>query len=165
MLQVLVASLRAQLGPRLLTPTVRMGALEREHTRKARVRPAVLAELEREFDGLAAERLQSLSLELGKSRWSAGGLGAMDAAVLLAAFGRDVARGAHRLERHLRLQPLTDEDVAALVRSLVDVALVRRDLEAGRDVDSGALTRLECGAIAALARLGRLQATGETGVR
>jgi hypothetical protein len=165
-LQVLDASLRAQLGPRLLTPTVRMGALElpREHTRKARVRPAVLAELEREFEGLAAERLQTLSLELGKSRWSAGGLGAMDAAVLLAAFGRDVARKAHRLERHLRLLPLTDEDVAALVRSLIDVALVRRELEAGRDVDSGALTRLECGAIAALARLGRLAETGEAGV-
>lgn len=157
-LQVLDQELRQQIAPRVHTPTVRMAALElpREKTRKAAVKPALLADLEAEFEGLAASRLKSISSDLGKSRWNPSSLDAMDAAVLLAAFGRDVAYGSLRLERHLDLAPLTSEDLAALVQSLVDVALVRRDLEAGRDVTPEALTRLECGAIAALGRLGRL---------
>ena len=157
-LQVLDRTLREQLGPRLLTGTVRMGALElpREKTRKAGLRPALLADLEQEFEDLPAARLGTLSSDLGKSRWSAARLDAMDAAVLLAALGRDVARGAARLERVIDLGPLTDDDVTALAQSLLDVATVRRDLEAGREVLPEALTRLECGAIAALGRLGRL---------
>jgi hypothetical protein len=80
----------------------------------------------------------------------------MEAGLLLAAFGRSVSHAGVKLERALDLDPLSNEDATALAQSLVDVASVRRDLEGGREVDPRALTRLECGAIAALGRLGRL---------
>jgi hypothetical protein len=79
-----------------------------------------------------------------------------DAAILLAVFGRRFQAAGHVVERPLALAPLDEDDVAALVEDLAQVASVRRDLEAGGTVDAGRLTRMERACIAALGRLGRV---------
>jgi len=158
LLRVLDAAVRSTLVPRLRVPALRMAVLDlpRERTRKAPLRQALVEDLERELEGFPAARLHAVTSDLAKGRWEPRGLSLPDAGVLLALLGRDVVRGAFRLPRAVDLEPLEEEEVAALAQGFFDVASVRRDLEAGREVPPAALTRLECAAIGVLGRLGRL---------
>lgn len=159
LLQVFDSEVSDVLLPRFQTPDVRLAAadLPREKTRKAPIRRAFCADLERTFAGLETSKLSDLATAVAGGRIGRPPLPPVTAALLLAVFGRDTAAGGARLRRVVDLAPLGDEDVAAMVEDLVDVARIRRAFESGREVAPQDLTRWECAVIAVLARLGRVR--------
>ena len=79
-----------------------------------------------------------------------------EAAVLLALFGRSWETAGRRIDRSIAVEPLSDEDIEALVVDLAEIAATRKELEAGRLVEAVRITRMERACIAALGRLGRI---------
>ncbi len=150
----LVPPLVAALGSS--TAKFRAGGIPREKTRKAPVKQALTRALETAWPGLDTTRLGDLGKAVQTGRLKEKDVGLLPAALLLAVFGRTSAPGGFRLERAIDLAPLSDSDVAALVAEVLDVAAGRQALHAAPTIDATTLTRMECGAIAALGKLGRL---------
>ena len=130
--------------------------LPRSDTRKAPLKPTLMAQLEATFQGLPTHRIEAVSDAAAAGKLVARFAVAADVAVLLALFGRSWSAGGHAVERSIAVEPLSDTDIEALVGDLIEIAAVRRDLEAGRMVEAVRVTRLEQGSIAVLGRLGRL---------
>lgn len=152
------AELLRVLLPRLSSGPLREAAqaLPREDTRKAPVRRDLLAALEAALPGFPAGRLEEVVDDVAHGKAGRKRCVPLDAAVLLAVFGRSLLVGGFKGVRALRLDPWTDDDVLATCRDLLDLSQVRRDLDAGKGVEAPALTRLERAAVALLGRLGRL---------
>lgn len=138
------------------TAQFRAGAIPREKTRKAPIKKALEKALGTAWPGLDAGRLGELAKAVQTKRLKAKDVGFAEAAVLLAVFGRTSYPGGFRLEQAIEFAPLTEGDVAALVAEILDVEAGRRALHAAPTIDPTILTRMECGAIAALGKLGRL---------
>ena len=146
LLQALDRTVAERLAPRLAARTLpdAARALAREATRKAPLKRSVTEPLQRAFPDLAVHRLDDLAASLGRGKLDPRKLLLGDAAVLVAAFRKD-----------LDLAPLGAPDVDALVQALATVARLRHDLEAGRPLAATDLTRLEHATIAVLGRIGR----------
>jgi hypothetical protein len=130
--------------------------LPREAVRKAPVRKEVLSALERDVPGLPSQRVGPVAEDVATGKVAARSLDAGTAALVIALFGRSWSAGPARMDRALALGDWTDEEALETARDLLDVAGVRRDLEAGKAVPAAHLTRLERAAIAVLGRLGRI---------
>lgn len=152
------AELLRVLLPRLSSGALREAAqaLPREDTRKAPVRRDLVAALEAALPGFPAGRLEEVVDDVAHGKAGRKRCVPLDAVVLLSVFGRSLLVGGFKGARALRLEPWTDDDVLAACRDLLDLAQVRRDLDAGKGVEAPALTRLERAAVALLGRLGRL---------
>lgn len=158
LLRAFDAELVRALLPRLAPGALRAAALAlpREDSRKAPVRKDVVLALEAALPGFPANRLEEVVADVASGKAGRKRCVPLDAAVLLMLFGRTFVVGGFKAERALSLAPWTDDDVRASAADLLEVAAVRRDLEAGRGADAAALTRLERAAVALLGRLGRL---------
>jgi hypothetical protein len=139
---------------------VEVGAsrLPREDTRKAPLKRAVFEELEARFPGFPSHRVEEIASAAAGGKLAARHMAPLDAAVVLALFARSWHVLGRDLTRSIRVEPLEDEDVEAVVRELIALAGIRRELEAGRPVAAGDITRLERATIAVLGRLGRVPA-------
>ena len=158
LLKAFDADLTRALLPRLSTPGLRSAALAvpREDSRKAPVRKDVLAALEAALPGFPGNRVEDVVADVATGKAGRRRCNPLDAVVLLLLFGRTFVVGGYKADRALPLEPWGDEDVLAAARDLLDVAAIRRDLEAGRGADASALTRMERAVVALLGRLGRL---------
>ena len=132
--------------------------LPREDTRKAPIRRSTLGELEARFEGFPTHRVEEVAVAAGDGKLAARHVAPASAAVMLALFGRSWETAGRRIDRSIAIEPLSDEDVEALVVDLAEIAATRKDLEAGRIVEAARITRLERASIAALGRLGRIPA-------
>jgi len=141
---------------RLNACRVASSRLPREDTRKAPLKSTLMAQLEATFPALPKHRTEAVAEAAAAGKLVARFAVAADVAVLLALFGRSWTAGGHAVERSIALEPLSDDDVEALVHDLSEIAAARRDLEAGRAVETVRVTRLEQGCIAVLGRLGRI---------
>ena len=108
------------------------------------------------FPGFPSAQLEDLVEDLvtgkaGRRRCTAG-----DMAVLLALFGRPFTVGGYKATPSLRVAPWAVADVEATIAELLEVASVRKVLDAGRGIDAATLTRFERAAVSLLGRLGRL---------
>jgi hypothetical protein len=116
----------------------------------------VIERLEADFPGLPTHRVDRLLEEAAAGRLAKDRLDAESWAVLLAVLGRSWTVGGTVLEAGLDLRPWDAAATEEAAKDLLDVASVRRDLEAGRPSPPAALTRLERAAIATLGRLSLL---------
>jgi hypothetical protein len=151
------ALVRAVLG-HVRKHAVQVGAsrLPRDDTRKAPLKRAAAEQLEATFPGFPLHRLDEVSTAAGEGKLAARHVKPLEAAVLLALFGRSWQVLGRQLDRSIGIEPLEDEDVEAVVRDLIELAAIRRDLEAGKPVAAAEITRLERATIAVLGRLGRV---------
>jgi hypothetical protein len=148
---------------RVLIPRLSRGALKaaaaalpRQDSRKAHLKPELVAALTAELAGLAVARLEDLVEDLVRGKAGRRRANAEDAALLLALFARTFVVGGWKAEPALDVAPLTEAEARSLAGDLVQVADVRRRLEAGAGIDAASLTRLERAAVSALGHLGRL---------
>jgi hypothetical protein len=160
LLKAFDVELTRALLPRLSQPGLKTAALDvpREDSRKAQVRKDVLTALEAALPGFPTGRVEDVVTDVAAGKVGRKRCNPLDAVVLLLVFGRAYVVGGYKAQRALRLEPWTDDDVLAAAHDLLEVAGIRRDLEAGRGADATALTRMERAVVALLGRLGRLTA-------
>ncbi len=151
--------IRRVLIPGATTPRARVAAsqLPREKTRKAPPRADLVHVLEQDFPGFPSHRLDAVATAAADGKLARGNANAADAAALVAVTGRTWRFGGRDFRGALPLADLEPLEVEMLIQELVDVAQVRRDLEAGKAVDPLMHTRLERSSIGILGRLGRVQ--------
>jgi hypothetical protein len=157
-LRALDTHLERILLPRLRASPARVGAsrVPREDTRKAPPRRDFLDALGERFPPLAVQRLDALSTDVAQGKVNARACHPGDAAVLLAVLARTWTHRGMQSPASVDLVPLGEADVEALIGDLAEIAQVRREMEAGRDVAPVDITRLERDAVAVLGRLGRV---------
>ena len=151
--------IRRVLIPGGTTPRARVAAsqLPREKTRKAPPRADLVHVLEQDFPGFPSHRLDAVSAAAADGKLARANATAADAAALVAVTGRTWRFGGRDFRGALPLADLEPLEVEMLIQELVDVAQIRRDLEAGKPVDPAMHTRLERSSIGILGKLGRVQ--------
>lgn len=159
-LKALDSALAECVLPKGQTNAVRVAGsrLPRERTRKAPLVRALTAQLESRFAGFPTHRTEEVAASATAGKLVARHANAADMAVLLALLGRRWNAGGRDIERSVDLGPLTDAEVEELIGELASIAVIRKQLEAGKLVEAAKVTRLEQACVAVLGRLGRVDA-------
>jgi len=157
-LRALDDALARHLVPRARAGRVRNAALAlpRESTRKAPLHRDLIEGLERRFEGFPSHVTDEVARLVAQGRLAPRHGRPAEMAALLGLFALSHRVGGRDEGPSLDLGPLDAADAEALVRDLCDLHPVRRDLEAGRPVESARVMRLERAALGLLGRLGRL---------
>ena len=145
--------------PRAQRNTARVAGrgLPREKSRKAPLVKNVTMQLQQRFPPLPLHRVEEIATAVAQGKLAARHLDAGGAAVLIALLGRGWNAGGRDIPDALKLVPLGEAEVEALVLELATLGEVRRDLEAGRDVPAARMATMEQAAIGILGRLGRVE--------
>lgn len=139
------------------TAMVAARGLPREKSRKAPLVKNVTMQLKQMHPELPIHRLEEIATSVAQSKLAARHMDAGGAAVLIALLGRSWNAGGRDIPDILKLQPLSESEVVALVKELVTLGAVRRELEAGREVPAARIAAMEEAAMAILGRLGRVE--------
>lgn len=134
----------------------RAGQVPRDKTRKAPVRKDYKEAVERMFSDFPVHRLDEVAEQTEAGKLARKHANAADVACLLVTTAHRWRFGGEDIKPVLPLQPLTHDDVEAMIHDLVRIHQVRGPLEAGKEVAGDDIAAFERALIAMLGRLGRL---------